>query len=310
VCRHTSKRTALTMTDWRECCTIGITSRDRAEDLRHTIAKQLEIGLGAMRYIIVDDGSADASAVRRAADGLPHCRLLRHESTAGYVQRRQEMAEMCETEFLISLDDDSYFVETAGMEERVAMIEKDPRLALLSFCVVQLKPHERRRTQFPAGELWWFRGCGYLLRVSSFIEVGGYPPQFYYGGEETHLARQFFRAGYKMVHCPEVRVEHRWSGSARVRKQMEYGFTRGQVLVKMLNEPYPVAVAGAAFLIFRRFLNDRKYFLSHLQGWLSGVRAGMLARRRYKHLTWRQYRVFRASSLATLVPERVEHIAC
>ena len=295
--------------NWQESCTIGITTRDRADDLRHTIERLKAIGLGAMRYIIVDDGSQNPAAFEEIAGALPRCRLVRHPVSAGLVRRRHEMAEICETEFLISLDDDSCFVDLTGMAKAFGELQKEPQLALLSFCIIQLKPHERRQTQFPAGELWWFRGCGYLLRVSAFLGVGGYPKEFQYGGEETHLTMQFFRAGYKMLHCPEVVVEHRWSGGGRDQKKMEYHFTRGQVLVKLFNEPVLVAAVGATVLILKRLLNNPAHAASHLQGWLSGIGAGVPARSRYKHFTWRQYRALRAKVFENKIREKVEPIS-
>ena len=177
---------------------------------------------------------------------------------------------------------------------------------MLSFCIIQLKPHERRRTQFPEGELWWFRGCGYLLRVSAFLEVGGYPAEFQYGGEELYLTMQFFRAGYKMSHCPEIVVEHRWSGGARDRKKMEYHVTRCQILVKLFNEPLLVAAAGAIVVILKRLLNDSSYAATHLQGWLDGLITGVMARSRYRRLTWHQYWELRSKLREKWVAEKVE----
>lgn len=298
------------MNDWTERCTIGISTRDRAEDLRHTLEQQRMIGLTDMRYIIVDDGSKNPAAFKEIAGSLPRCRLVHHSVSAGLVRRRHDMSEICETEFLISLDDDSYFVNLTGMAKAFSELQRDPRLALLSFCIIQLKPHEKRRTQFPAGELWWFRGCGYLLRVSAFFHVGGYPREFQYGGEETHLAMQFFRAGYKMHHCPEVVVEHRWSEGARDQRKMEFHFTRGQVLVKLLNEPVLIAAAGVTVLILKRLLNNPRYAASHIRGWLSGLRAGVSARSRYKQFTWRQYRSFRTWLSEKKAPDKVEQIVC
>lgn len=295
----------ITKNDWKEVCTISITTRDRAGDLKHTIERLNAIGLGAMRYIIVDDGSKNPEAFKEIADSLPQCRLVRHSMSAGLVQRRNEMAAMCETEFLISLDDDSYFIDLTGMEQAIRQLQREPRLALLSFCIVQLKPRERRRTQFPAGELWWFRGCGYLLRVPAFLDVGGYPAELLYGGEETHLIMQLFHAGYKMLHFPGIVVEHRWSGGAREQKRMEYHFTRGQVLVKLFNEPMLVVAAGIPTLILKRLLNSPKYATSHLQGWLSGIAAGVPARSRYKHLTWRQYQELHIQMLKNRIPEEL-----
>jgi glycosyltransferase involved in cell wall biosynthesis len=294
--------------DWKDRCTIGITSRDRAEDLRYTIEKQKAIGLGDMHYIIVDDGSADAETLREIAGQLPRCRFIRHESTTGYVQRRQEMAEMCETEFLISLDDDSYFVDVGGMAMAVEEFDKDRQLALQSFRIVQLKPHERRETRFLAGELFWFRGCGYMLRVEAFLKVGGYPKEYIYTGEETHLTMQFFRAGYRMRHCPDAVVEHRWSGASRDPGWMEFNMTRSQAVVKLLNEPLFTAMVGLGSIILKRALRDWTNVSHHFRGWRAGIRAGIQGRGRFQKMNMKQYFAFRRLCRVSHVLESVSKI--
>lgn len=294
------------MNDWSERCTIGITSRDRADDLRHTLERQQAIGLGHMRYIIIDDGSSDALAIRSLAEALPRCRFVRHNHPAGLVQRRQEMADMCASEFIISLDDDSYFVDLTGIGEAIAGLDLNPRLGLLSFRIRQVKPGETRTTNFLAGELPWFRGCGYLVRVSAFQEVGGYPSAYFYGAEESHLLRQFIRAGYGMRHVPGVVVEHRWSGRARDPWQMEYHFTRGQVVLKLLNEPMVIALLGIGKLLGSRMLGDRRWLLAHLKGAGSGLAAGWRHRGKYSQMSWKQWSALRRRIRSCQVPEIVE----
>lgn len=296
------------MNDWTGRCTIGISTRDRAEALRHTLERQRAIGLGDIRYIIVDDGSSDPRAIRAAAAQLPRCRFVRHEQSAGYVQRRQEMAEMCETEFLISLDDDSYFVDVGGMPKAIEEFSRDRRLALQSFRIVQLKPHERRETRFVAGELFWFRGCGYMLRVPAFLDVGGYPKEYIYGGEETHLTMQFFRAGYQMRHIPDVVVEHQWSGAARDPGRMEFNLTRSQAVVKFLNEPWLAAMAGLGNIILKRALHDRRNMGYHFRGWCAGIKAGIQGRGRYRKMNMKQYFAFRRLRKTAHVLELVSKI--
>ena len=285
------------MSDWKERCTIGITTRDRAEDLRHTIEKQKAVGLGDLRYIIVDDGSVDAKALRKIAAQLPRCRFVRHETSAGLVQRRNEMAELCETEFLISLDDDSYFVDLAGMEKVFLWMDDDPNVGLVSFKIIQLyidpQRFERRITQFPSGKTMFFRGCGYFVRVKTFLAHGGFPAEFRHGCEESHLQYRFFASSTKMMHAPSVVVEHRWTWSGRPSAEREFLLYRSQPMLKLLNEPLLVALAGCSKLLLWDSWHGRGPFRTQFQGICSGIRSGMQLRGRWPPLTLKQYFAFR-----------------
>ncbi|HSY43969.1 MAG TPA: glycosyltransferase family A protein [Candidatus Acidoferrum sp.] len=298
------------MTVWTERCTIGITTRDRAEDLRHTIERLKAICLGDMRYIIVDDGSADGAALRTVAGQLLHCRFVRYEVSAGLIQRRQEIAEMCETEFLISLDDDSYFVDLAGMEQAIAATTEDPSIGLVSFKIIQLyldpQRFERRITQFPPGNSLFFRGCGYLVRVSTFLAHGGFPAEFRHGGEESHLQYQFFASGTKILHVPSVVVEHRWTWSGRPSAERAFLLYRSQPMLKLLNEPLFIAVAGCVKLILWDSWHGRGPCRLQFLGLCSGILHGMRLRGRWRSLTLKQYLDFRQKWRSCFQPEWVE----
>jgi glycosyltransferase involved in cell wall biosynthesis len=297
------------MLDWKERCTIGITTRNRAEDLGHTLERLRAVGLAHIRYLITDDGSSDASPIRSLTDVLPRCRFVPHERCCGYVQRRNEMAEMCETEFLISLDDDAYFIDLTGMEKAIADLDNDPELGLVSFKIVQIKRPgtkiEKRITQFPDGPLYWFRGCGYLVRVATFLEVGGFPGALRHGAEELHLVHQFFRANRRMTHRPDVVVEHLWTPVARAPWQQARNFYRSLVMVKLLNYPWSLALAGVVWMGGWKSWHGPNPFLANITGWWHGTLAGLRERRKWKQLTWRQslelQRVVRAGARSEVV---------
>ncbi len=298
------------MTDWVERCTIGISTRDRAEDLRHTIGMQKAIGLGDMRYIIVDDGSADGESLRSIVAQLPRCRFVRHEQSAGYVQRRHEMAQMCETEFLISLDDDSYFKSFEGMEKAFAAFDSDSRLALVSFKIIEWRyldqPVCRRITQFPEGYVYWFRGCGYVVRVRHFLAAGGFPAVFQFGSEESHLNHQFFRMGLKVLHISSVVVEHRWSPSARSAWDRAFDLHRSQVLLKMFDHPLVPMLAGVGKLALWNPWDKYGPFLARFLAGLSGICLGLRQRSKFKQLSWSQYAAFRKEQRRVQIAERIE----
>jgi glycosyltransferase involved in cell wall biosynthesis len=300
------------MINWKERCTIGITTRDRGEDLRHNIEQQQAIGLGEMPYIIVDDGSADAEALRTIAAQLPRCRFVRHEQSIGYVQSRNEMAEMCATEFLISLDDDSYFKNIEGMEKVFAAFDGDSKLGLAGFKIIELRLHDmpicRRTTQIPEGYYYWFRGCGYVVRVRDFLAAGGYPSEFRYGSEESHLLYQFFRLGLRVLHAPDVVVEHRWSPGARVFREWAFNFSQSSALLKIYNHPWLPMFAGLLKLIFWDLLWSSwkwHYPVARYRGAISGIWLGLRQRSKFRPLSWSQYAEFRKEQRRAQIPEVV-----
>jgi hypothetical protein len=74
-----------------------------------------------------------------------------------------------------------------------------------------------------------------------------------------------------------------------------------------------VVFIGLQKLIYLKVASGRIYLgaglaVSHLQGWLSDLGAGVPARSRYQYLTWRQYRAFRVKVLENKVPEKVEPV--
>jgi GT2 family glycosyltransferase len=295
---------------WQERCTIGIATRDRVEDLRHTLERQGAIGLSEMRYIIVDDGSADRDTVRRSAGWLPRCRFIRHDRSAGYVQRRQEMAELCETEFIISLDDDSYFVELDGMEQVFSWMDNDPNVGLVSFKIVQLyidpQRFDRRVTQYAPGNTLFLRGCGYVVRVKTFLDHGGFPVVFRHGCEEAHLLYRFYASGTKILHAPSVVVEHRWTWRGRPSAERAFLLYRSQPILKLLNEPLVAALAGCAKLAFWNSWHGRGPLSAQLFGVCSGMWAGARLRGQCQPLTLRQYFAFRRAWRSCFRPELVE----
>jgi glycosyltransferase involved in cell wall biosynthesis len=303
------------MANWKERCTIGITTRDRSNDLAHTIERLKAIGLGDLRYMIVDDGSANAEAFRSIAAQLPRSRFVRHEQSTGYIQRRNEMAELCETEFLISLDDDSYFNNLEGMDKVFATFDTDSKLGLASFKIIELRRHEtpicRRTTQLPAGYFYWFRGCGYAVRVRDFLAVGGFPAEFRYGSEESHLLHQFFRLGMRVLHAPDVVVEHRWSPTARVNQEWGSNLSQSLAQLKIYNHPWLPMLIGLAKLTFWDLPWSswkQHYPLARYRGAISGIWLGLRQKTNFKPLSWSQYAAFRKEQRRAQIAELVEYL--
>ena len=123
--------------------TIGITTRNRWTELETTIHQLIRHGLQAVKVIIIDDGSSEAMA-HNVCEGLKNCWILREEHSLGLVVERNRIAALCDTEYLISLDDDACFVNIDGLEHSVRMCDEDLSIAVIAFSVATADTREEK----------------------------------------------------------------------------------------------------------------------------------------------------------------------
>ena len=132
-------------------------------------------------------------------EGLKNCWILREEHSLGLVVERNRIAALCDTEYLISLDDDACFVNIDGLEHSVRMCDEDLSIAVIAFSVATADTREekwadadRRAPYDVAG----FMGGGHMLRVATFRQLEGYRDYLYFMCEERDFALQgiLFRA--------------------------------------------------------------------------------------------------------------------
>src|SRR5690606_19695432 len=66
-----------------------------------------------------------------------------------------------------------------------------------------------------AGDVDWTSGCCMLFRREAFAEVGGFDERYFLYFEETKMALDMHRAGWRVVLDPSVGIKHREGGSMR-----------------------------------------------------------------------------------------------
>ncbi|MGB2011957.1 MAG: glycosyltransferase family 2 protein, partial [Akkermansiaceae bacterium] len=84
---------------------VGITTKGRLRELRQTLALLQDSELRDCEVILIDDGG-NGDFVEEGEFDL-NLRILRYEKSKGLVERRNELARLCTTKYLMSLDDDS-----------------------------------------------------------------------------------------------------------------------------------------------------------------------------------------------------------
>jgi GT2 family glycosyltransferase len=253
---------------------IGITTKDRWDDLSFTLSELKKNGLEDVETLVIDDGSAQPlpRALRMA---FPKVRFERVAHSLGLVVQRNRLARMLSTTYYLSLDDDSFPV-AGDIHDAVIWLETHPSVAALALHIVHANDSipklEERGEPFPVR---YYIGCGHLLRRKQFLELGGYLERLHYFGEEVDFCLKALLKGFSTYAYPAVVIRHNRTPIARNLAKAARYYIRNQAIIGYLYFPFPFFILRAVNCL--RLLRDPTWN-SHpgslLLGWLEAfVRA-------------------------------------
>ena len=120
---------------------ICIATHHRRADLARTLREIARLDPPPAEIIIAADGCTDGTPEFVARE-YPAARLIVHDAARGSIPSRNEMASVCASEIFLSLDDDSYPMETDFLLRVARLFAENPALAVASF--------PQRTDEFPA----------------------------------------------------------------------------------------------------------------------------------------------------------------
>jgi len=196
-----------------------IASYNRAPELRVALTRLMAQTTPPVEILVVDDGSSDGTdAMMRAEFAPARCptiRYVRQPHNGGLILARNFGFVNTTGDCVLSVDDDSWFVEPDGLARCVAHLEAHPEVAAVA-CNVETRDG---LVYFPKGaapfDAPWYVGCGHLLRRSAVAAVGLYIPELYRQGEEKDRCLRLIGAGHRVVALPDVMVYHDKSEKGR-----------------------------------------------------------------------------------------------
>jgi GT2 family glycosyltransferase len=152
-------------------------------------------------HIDLNDGKLESELNRRFPDVVVLTSLIRRGPGGG----PPSLPAGVPTPYAVSLDDDSYPVDTDFFAAVERLFREHPEVALLEANVwhrnESIKPRTGSLTSIPT-----YIGCGYAIRVEVYRTTRGHLDR--YGMEELDLALQLFVAGWQMMRAEELRVFH------------------------------------------------------------------------------------------------------
>jgi GT2 family glycosyltransferase len=167
--------------------------------------------------IVVDNASMDGTA-QALAEAYPELALLRAPRNLGAAARNLGAAQV-QTPYVAFCDDDVCWHDGA-LSHAATLLDAHPRIAVLCAQVLvgaQAKPDptslQMAASPLPSDGLPGRAIAGYLagacvMRVQAFLQVGGYRPELFIGGEEELVALDLLAAGWQLVYAPSVVAHH------------------------------------------------------------------------------------------------------
>ncbi len=197
--------------------TIGITTKDRWDDLRETFGKLRDFGFSSLPLVLIDDGSASPCPFD-PQDFFPDVRFIVHEKAGGLVRARNEIIHSTRTPFCLNLDDDSFPVD-GDISLAVEHFLTNPEVGAISFNAIGRDESLGLPEILPNySQVRFFLGCAHMINCSLFREVGGYSDDLFFYHEEVDLTIRFHRAGYRSVFSRDLTIRHNKSPVNRIAK--------------------------------------------------------------------------------------------
>jgi GT2 family glycosyltransferase len=272
---------------------IGITTKDRWDDLAVTLTELRNKGYEDAETIVIDDGSQQPlpSALRST---FPKVRFERADRSVGLVAQRNRLARMLGSTYYLSLDDDSFPV-AGDISDAVDWLENHPSVAALALHIVNrdesIPPAETIGEPFPVR---YFIGCAHLLRRKQFLDLGGYLERLHYFAEENDFCLKALLQGSSTYAYPAVVVRHNRTAVARNSAKAARYYIRNEAIVGLLYFPFPFSILRAVSCL-RIFRNPRwnPHANSLLLGWLEALVCAISWRNLRRPLSMAQFRAWK-----------------
>ncbi len=270
---------------------IGITTKNRWDDLKATLEKIRDFGLGDLRIIIFDDCS-DVPCPYSVSAVCPGAEIKRFSISRGLIVRRNEIAAAMDAKYYFSLDDDS-FPCMGSLEAAVAYAESLTDNFCLSFpyYIPDGSGEEPAMSTEAPAQIRSFIGCAHMLDRQRLLDLGGYREELIHQVEEMEIAVRAFQQGLACRRFPGLLIVHMTTSVGRSFDRMDFYGSRNTLLWNdWYLPPVQKVVKQGRALAMRLYLFAASRRFGHVRGSLAGLRDIKRYRRYRRSMTADQYR--------------------
>ncbi|HEX5544861.1 MAG TPA: glycosyltransferase [Nitrospira sp.] len=197
--------------------TVVVLTHNRAHEVLRTIGHLARLP-EAPTIIVMDNASSDGTS-RQIAERYPAVQVLRMDTNMGAAARNAGIRHAT-TKYVALCDDDTWWTE-GSLGLAADAMDRHAHVAVVT-ARVMVGPDRRedptcramaesplpRSADLPGPAILGFLAGASMVRRSALLEVGGFEPRFFLGGEEALVAYDLIEAGWSMLYLAEATVWH------------------------------------------------------------------------------------------------------
>ena len=197
--------------------TVVVLTHNRAQEVLRTIGHLVRLPENPT-IIVMDNASSDGTSWQ-IADRYPAVQVLRMNINRGAAARNAGIRHAT-TKYVALCDDDTWWTE-GSLGSAADAMDRHAQVAVVTARVlVGADQHEDptcramaesplpRSADLPGPAILGFLAGASMVRRSAFLQVGGFEPRFFLGGEEALVAYDLIEAGWSMLYLAEATVRH------------------------------------------------------------------------------------------------------
>ena len=216
---------------------IVITTKNRKDELRSAINSALQ-QTGDAEIIVIDDGSTDGTS-NMVKSEFPEVRLVRCETSSGYIAQRNRGAELANGDVIFSIDDDAVFSSPQTMRQTLQSFDH-PRIGAVAIPYIEPTKSCQLHQMAPESTGTYitndFIGTAHAVRKDIFLALGGYRRYLIHQGEEQDFCIRMLDAGY-FVRLGDADPILHFDSPRRDFRRMDYYGARNAIYFLYQNAP-------------------------------------------------------------------------
>jgi len=246
-------------------CAVGIATHNRLTELRRTLEVVAALAPQPEELLICADGCDDGTA-QYVRERFPGAKLIEHARPQGSIRSRIELMHAAASDVVISLDDDSYPMESDFIARVRELFARRPRVAVASFPQrTDEYPETLAVESFgPSRYVGNYINAAAAFRRSVYLEVEGWPPEFEHAYDESDYTLQCLAAGYAVYYETGITIRHHYTGLMRNEMRTHHRHARNEQWSAWRRCPFP----SVAWVSIYRALSQLNYARKRGPGWI------------------------------------------
>lgn len=239
---------------------VMITTHNRLDDLKRTLNRLESLSPKPDEILVTADGCHDGTEewLRENGDNI---RLFANSPGKGSIASRHNMMLSAESEFVVSLDDDSYPAEANSLAVIEAWMKENENVAVLTFPQRSEEyPESLTQHHLPSfGYSGSFPNSGACYRRSVYSQLPGFNTSFFHAYEEPDYALQCIAEGLAVYHSNIATIRHHYSSVGRNEVRTHHRHARNEFWSTLVQSPWFVI----PFVVLYRALRQMQFAFKH-----------------------------------------------